>query len=66
MVRALGAFANRVELEFAKQVACLREAVRRGQVEAQPFRQARARFQFGRRHQKSDTNYTNLHEFEIN
>jgi hypothetical protein len=44
MVRALRAFANGVQLEFAQQIARLRKRAGRGQVEAQPFRQALARF----------------------
>ena len=50
MVRALGALADRVQLEFAEQVARLRKRVGRGQLDAQPFRQTRAGFQFSRRH----------------
>ena len=50
MVRALGAFADGVQLEFVEQRACVRKGIRRGQLDAQPFRQARARFQFCRRH----------------
>src|ERR1019366_1494647 len=53
MVWALRAFADGVQFEFAQQVARLREAVRRGQLDAQPFRQTRSRFQFSRRHCKT-------------
>ena len=52
MVRAFGAFADGVQLQFVKQRARAREAVRGRQSNAQPFRQPRARFQFGRRHFK--------------
>jgi len=50
MVRALGAFADRVQLQFVQQPARAREAVGRGQRDAQPFRQTRTRFQFSCRH----------------
>ena len=42
MIRALRALADGVQLEFAQQIARLREAVRRGQLDAEPFGQARA------------------------
>jgi hypothetical protein len=50
MVRALGAFADRVQLQFVKQPARARETVRRRQRDAQPFGQTRTRFEFSRCH----------------
>ena len=50
MIRALGAFADCVQLQLIEQPARAREAVRRGQRDAQPFRQTRARFQFSCSH----------------
>ena len=44
MVWALGAFANRVQLEFTQQVARLRVAVGGRQLDAQPIWQAWAGF----------------------
>jgi hypothetical protein len=50
MVRALGAFTHGVQLQFVQQRARLRKGVGRGQLDAQPFGQARTRFQFSRAH----------------
>ncbi len=67
MVRALGAFADRVQLQFVQQPARARETVRRGQRDAQPFRQTRTRFLFSRCHFKSilTTDYADFQKTKI-
>ena len=50
VVRTLRALADRVQLQFVQQRARSGEGIRRRQVNAQPFGQARARFGFGCRH----------------